>query len=89
MEGTITIKALPGLGVSLEMNIKKVSRFDVIGVFEALAQGFKLDEEEREIIGLTFAAGGLNVIPGVKATAVELDKELYDRIRKMKEKHDD
>lgn len=86
MEGTIKITAVPGLGVSLEMGVKSVSRFDVIAVFDALAQGFKLDDEERKIIGITFAMGGLNIMPGVKATALEVSPELVDLMGKMKGK---
>ena len=82
MEGTIKIEAIPNLGFSVEADISKVSRIDVLGLFDALAAGLKLDAEERKIIGITFAAGGLNSVGGVKAMSLELDKGLFELLKK-------
>jgi hypothetical protein len=89
MEGTIKIEALPGMGVSLEADVKNVSRLDILGIFDALAAGFGFDEEDRKRMGIMFAMGGVNAIPGAKATKVEIGKELFEMLKKMKENDDE
>jgi hypothetical protein len=82
MEGTIKIEAIPNLGFSVEADVRNVSRLDVLGVLDALAAGLKLDEEERKILGITFAAGGLSAVNGVKSMSLELDKGLFEMLKK-------
>lgn len=89
MEGTIKIEAIPDMGVSLEMNIRKVSAVDIMGVFDALAEGFHMDKETRTMFGLMFAFGGVNAMPGVKAEKVEINKEMFELLKKMKENNDE
>lgn len=86
MEGTIKIEALPGIGVSVAMDVKKVTRFDVLGVFDALARGFRLDEEERKTIGLVFAAGGLEAAGKAKSLELKVDDEALEILKLLKEK---
>lgn len=88
MEGTIKIEAIPDMGVSLQMRVRDVSVFDMMGVFDALAEGFHMDKEMRRTFGLLFAFGGIDAMPGVKSAKVELDKEMFDLLKKMKENSD-
>lgn len=85
MEGTIKIEAIHGLGLSIEMDVHNISRFDMLAVFDGLAKGFKLDEGDRKTMGLLFAAGGLNAIGGTKTVNIELDEEMISVLEKLKE----
>ncbi len=85
MKGTIKIEAIPGMGVSLEMDIREVSGVDIMSVFDALAEGFNMDKEMRKTFGLMFAFGGVDAMPGVQRATVKVDKELYELLKNMKE----
>lgn len=88
MEGTIKIEALKGIGLSVEMDICNVSRLDMMACFDALADGFKLSEEDRKIMGIFLALGGVNALPGGVAAKVAVDKEMFELFKKMKEDKD-
>ena len=89
MEGTIKIEALKGVGLSVEMDVRNVSRLDMMACFDALADGFRLDEEDRKIMGLFMAVGGVNALPNAVAAKVEVDKEMFELFKKMKESNDE
>lgn len=88
MEGTIKIEAIKGVGVSIEANIRNVSRLDMMACFDGLADSFKLSEEDRKIMGIFLAMGGVNAIPGGAAAKVAVDKEMFELFKKMKESKD-
>ena len=85
MEGTIKIEAIPDKGVSLKMNIRHVSILDMMGVFDALAEGFNLDKDRRRMIGLMFAMGGVNTMPGVEREVYTVDAGMLEKLKNMKE----
>lgn len=85
MKGTVKIEALPGTGVSVSGDIKEVSRLDILAMFDALAGGFSIDEDDRKTLGIMFAMGGLNAIPGVKTATMEVNRELFEILKKLKE----
>ena len=88
MEGTIKIEALKGVGLSVEMDIRDVSRLDMMACFDALADGFKLNEEDRKIMGIFLALGGVNALPGGVAAKVTVDKEMFELFKKAKDTQD-
>lgn len=88
MEGKIEFVARPGgLEVSCEMD--KVSRADILVLFDAMVRCLELEKDERELVGNVISAGGLGNMPGVTVGEVEVPRGLFEFIRKMKEKHDD
>ncbi len=90
MEGTIKIEALPGgMGVSVMMDVRHVSKIDMMGVFDALAKGFQLDEKERTVFGLMLAAGGLDAAGVAKTMTVKADEALLKILDMMKEKNNE
>lgn len=88
MEGTIKIEAIKGVGLSVEMDIFHVSRLDMMAVFDALADGFKLNEEDRKIMGIFMALGGVNALPNAVAAKVSVDKEMFEFFKNFKERKD-
>lgn len=86
MTGEFIIKAIPGVGISAESSLEDVTMFDLLGILEAIVQGFGLSKEDRKKIGETLAAGGPSVIPGVNMAVIRPTEEL---LRMMKEKYDE
>lgn len=85
MEGKIEFVASPGgLDVSCEMN--KVSRADILVLFDAMVRCLELEKDERELVGNVILAGGLCNMPGVTVVKAKTPKGLAEFIRKMKEK---
>lgn len=84
MTGEILIKAIPGMGLSIEMDVHDVSRADILGCLDGLAAGFHLDDNDRCMLGLRFAMGGLKTLSGVQVTKLELDKTALNNILKNK-----
>ena len=89
MEGTIKIEALKGVGLSVEMDVRNVSRLDMMACFDALADGFRLKEDDKKIMGAFIAMGGVKAIPGALAAKVEVDKEMFELFKKMGESKDE
>ena len=89
MEGTIKIEAIPNMGLSVMVDVKHASKLDMIACFDALAEGFHLDENDRRIFGLILAAGGIEATGAAKAMTVELDKDLYKILEMMREKNNE
>lgn len=84
MKGKIEIEVIEGVGISAKSSLNDVTTLDVVCLCEALLQGFGVDKEARERIGLTIAAGGPCIIPGVDMTVIRPTEEL---LRMMREKH--
>lgn len=73
------------VGLKINMNVYHINRTQIFGVFSTLADGFKLNSFDRLLLGALLAIGN----PGdSNATKVELNPELLDLIKKMKEKDD-
>lgn len=89
MKGKIEIEAIPDKGIMVSVNIHKASMFDLMGIFEALAEGFKLDEKDRKAVGLMFLMGGIKNMPGVTTAKVEMDEDLLAIYKLMKEKENE
>lgn len=84
-EGEIKI-SLDGQGVHCKIDVRHISKAMIFGVFDALADGFKLNPLDRMLLASIFATGGLNK---EKATSVEMNPEILEFIKKMKEKQNE
>ena len=82
MEGRIEM-LLEDNGVRIKLNAHHVSKAQIFGIFDALADSFKLDSFDRLLLGLSFATGG------VDRTKVELNSEALELIKKMKENNNE
>lgn len=85
MTGEILIKAIPGVGMSIEMDTHDVSRLDVLACFDLIAAGFHIEDDDRQVLGTVFAQGGLNTIPNMTVAKLELDKDVLNRLKNKKD----
>ena len=85
MNGKIEI-TMDDVGLKINMNVHKISKMQMFGVFSTLADGFKLNSLDRLLLGAWLATSDPE---GSGATKVELNPELLDLIKKMKEKQNE
>ena len=86
MKGKGEIEAIEGVGIRVKSSLYRANLLDLLGMCEALIQGFNLDTDTRQKLGMMIAAGGPSVIPGVDMTVVRPTEEL---LRRMRGKPDD
>ena len=83
-EGEIRI-SLDGQGVNCKIDVQHISKAMIFGIFDTLADGFKLNPLDRMLLASIFATGGLK---SADVTKVEMNPEILELIKKMKEKND-
>lgn len=74
MKGKIVIEANEGLSVNVLVKMTPLHKMEKLVLIDALCESLQLaDAEERTIIGLTIAAGGLSAVAGTPAQQFAID----------------
>ena len=73
MKGTIELK-VDGANIECHVKMSAMEDFDRLVLVDSLVRGLRVSREERVKMGLTIAAGGLDVIMGasIDETIVDL-----------------
>lgn len=85
MKGKIEID-LDDTGVRVKINVYHINRLQIFGVFEALADGFKLKPLDRMLLATSFMIGDSKA---TKETKVEVNPEILELLKMMKEKNNE
>ncbi len=86
MDGKIVIKVTSDTEVTVDIDMRKPTWLGILCVFDALAKGFKLDENAQAKLGFLIGIGGLKAVPGVETNTVEFAPELCNIIRDKEDK---
>ena len=85
MEGFIKIEAIPGKGMFVETDLRRVSGLDKLVLLDALATALELKEKDRKFASMMLMLGGLGAIPGIETQTVEVDKDAVEFLKKMRD----
>lgn len=85
VKGEITIKT-DGVGnITLAVKMTRLHSIEKMALVDAFCDALQLSNEERKVIGLTVAVGGLTAVTGTPPERVKIDMDaLKDALRKDK-----
>lgn len=82
MQGTITIRIKNAGVIAFEMEVSHVTRSDKLILLDGLVRALSCDKQEREIYGLTIAAGGISAIAGEEPVVAAMPMSVVNKLRK-------
>ena len=85
MKGTLTITATGEGKMYIDSRLSHVSEYDVLAIFDGIAEAFNLDEDQRMRVGALIAVGGFKFLFDKDPVGLRIDTSFLDLLNKMKE----
>ena len=84
MRGKLEIIVPDSNTVTIKGDLGELDLADKVILFNCLAEAIELDEEDRHMIGVVIAGGGIEALGGPPSTRIELASELFDAAEWLK-----
>lgn len=89
MKGTLTITAAGEGKLYVDSRLSHVSKYDVLAIFDGIAEAFNLDEDQRMLVGAVIVVGGFKFIFDKDPVGLRIDTSFLDLLNKKKENNDE
>lgn len=89
MKGTLTITANTDGKMYVDSRLSRVSKMDMLAIFDSIAEAFELDEDMRMRVGVMIAVGGFKRLFGEDPVGLRIDTSFLNLLKKDKENNNE